>query len=257
MEVIRLNAMEGREIAKVSLAQLTPRTIATYRDERLKQVLPVTVNRDLDDISAILNHARKEWGIPVANLVAEIRRPSRGKGRDRILELEEEKRLFMALQGGRNEQGRFVGGTRNPWVKPVVQIALETAMRRGELLSLQWKNINFTKRTAYLPLTKNGDVRVVPLSQKAMQILQSLPRAISGKVFPLSAMALRKAFERACVYAGIENLHFHDLRHTATTRLAGKLPNLIELAAVTGHKDVRMLARYYHPKAEDMALKLG
>ncbi len=257
MEVIRLRAMERRSISKLALTSLSGKAIAAYRDERLKLVSPVTVNRDLDDLSAVLNHARKEWGVPVTNLVSEIRRPPRGNGRDRILEPNEEERLITALQGGQSEHGHFIQGTRNPWVTPIVQLALETAMRRGELLSLQWKYIDLQKRTAYLPITKNGEVRSVPLSPKALLILLGLPRAISGTVFPLSAMALRKAFERACERAGIDNLHFHDLRHTATTRLAGKLPNLIELAAVTGHKDVRMLARYYHPKAEDLALKLG
>jgi integrase len=161
------------------------------------------------------------------------------------------------LEGGRNAQGRFIKGTRNPWVKPLVQLALETAMRRGELLALEWQYVDLKKRLAYLPMTKNGEARTVPLSQKAATILSGLPKAISGRIFPISPMALRKAFERACESAGINDLHFHDLRHTATTRLAERLPNLVELASVTGHKDVRMLARYYHPKAEDLAKKLG
>jgi integrase len=80
---------------------------------------------------------------------------------------------------------------------------------------------------------------------------------MDGRVFPITANALKLAFERAVKRAGIEDLHFHDLRHEATSRLAEKLPNVIELAAVTGHKDLRMLKRYYHPRAEDLARKLG
>jgi integrase len=80
---------------------------------------------------------------------------------------------------------------------------------------------------------------------------------MDGRAFPITANALKLAFERAVKRAGIEDLHFHDLRHEATSRLAEKLPNVIELAAVTGHKDLRMLKRYYHPRAEDLALKLG
>jgi integrase len=76
-------------------------------------------------------------------------------------------------------------------------------------------------------------------------------------VFPWKAAALNKAFERLCWRAGIEDLRFHDLRHTATTRLAEKLPNVIELAAVTGHLSLQVLKRYYHPTAESLALKLG
>jgi integrase len=257
LEEIRLNALRRRSISKISLAALSAKHMAAYRDERLKTVSPVTVNRDLDDLSAILNHARREWGIPVSNVVSEIRRPSRGRGRDRVLDEHEENRLLESLEGGRDAQGRFSKGTRNPWVKPIVQLALETAMRRGELLALEWQHVDLKKRLAHLLITKNGESRTVPLSLKAVAILANIPRAISGRIFPITPMALRKAFERACETAGISDLHFHDLRHTATTRLSEKLPNLIELAAVTGHKDVRMLARYYHPKAEYLAKKLG
>lgn len=257
MEAIRLLAMEKRPIAKLALTSVTPKALAAYRDERLKVVSATTVNRDLDDISAILNFARKEWCLAVANPVTEIRRPSKGKGRERVLEPEEEVRLMAALNGGRNAQGRYTQGTRNPWVKPAIVLALETAMRRGELLALEWQYVDLAKCVAYLPLTKNGDARTVPMSKKAVEALSALPRSIGGRVLPITPMALRKAFERACEGAGIADLHFHDLRHTATTRLAQKLPNLVELAAVTGHRDVRMLARYYHPKAEELARKLG
>jgi integrase len=130
-------------------------------------------------------------------------------------------------------------------------------MRRGELLSLTWDNIDFRRRTAYLPETKNGEARTVPLSSRAIAVLTALPRSMDGRVFPITANALKIAFERAVRRAGIEDLHFHDLRHEATSRLAEKLPNVIELAAVTGHKDLRMLKRYYHPRAEDLARKLG
>lgn len=257
LEGIRLSALRRRSISKISLAALSAKHIASYRDERLKTVSPVTVNRDLDDLSAVLNHARKEWGMPVSNVVSEIRRPSRGRGRDRVLDKHEEKRLLESLEGGRDAQGRFIKGTRNPWVKLLVQLALETAMRRGELLALEWQNVDLKKRLAYLPITKNGESRIVPLSPQAVAVLSSIPRALSGRIFAISPMALRKAFERACESAGVQDFHFHDLRHTATTRLAEKLPNLIELASVTGHKDVRMLARYYHPKAEELVKKLG
>lgn len=258
LEAVRLKRMENRSWAKLSLAALSASVIAAYRDDRLKLVAPATINRELNILSAVLNHARREWGIPVSNCVAEIRRPPSGPGRNRILEPEEETCLMTALDDpGRDAQGRLASGTRNHWIKPVVKLALETAMRRGELLSLRWEQVDLNRQTAYLPMTKNGEPRTVPLSRAAVSLLAELPRSIGGRVFPITPMALRKAFERACVRAGIANLHFHDLRHTATTRLAAKVPNLIELAAITGHKDVRMLARYYHPKAEELAKKIG
>jgi integrase len=139
---------------------------------------------------------------------------------------------------------------------PLVQLALETAMRRGELLSMEWKHINLEERTVFLPITKNGTSRTVPLSTKAIGILRGLPRD-SSAVFPLSHMTVHNCFVHACKRAKIDDLHFHDLRHTATSRIAEKLPNVIELAAVTGHQTLQMLKRYYHPKAEALALKLG
>jgi integrase len=140
---------------------------------------------------------------------------------------------------------------------PLVQLALETAMRRGELLALRWENVNLMAQTALLPMTKNGTARIVPLSKKAVAILQALPSDKPGPVLSLTYMVVNNCFVAACERAGIVDLHFHDLRHTATTRLAEKLLNVIELAAVTGHQAIQMLKRYYHPKAETLAQKLG
>jgi integrase len=255
-EIFRLKGIEARPVANLFFTKLKASDIAKHRDDRLREVSPSTVNRELDDLSSLFNHARKEWGIRVENLVAQIRRPPRGKSRDRVLDIDEELHLMSALEGGRNAKGQFIHGTRNPWIKPLVLLALETAMRRGELLALRWNDVDLVRRTAYLELTKNGDSRVVPLSQKAIEVIKGLPKSTNGRVFPISATALRKAFERACETANILDLRFHDLRHTATTRISNKIPNLVELAAITGHKDVRMLARYYHPRAEALALKL-
>jgi integrase len=130
-------------------------------------------------------------------------------------------------------------------------------MRRGELLALQWKHIDLVKRVAFLPMTKNGESRTVPLSRNAVAVLQGLPRSIDGVVFPITANAVKLAFVRAVNACKLVDLHFHDLRHTATSRLAEKLPNIIELSRVTGHKDVRMLSRYYHVTAEALALKIA
>jgi integrase len=90
-----------------------------------------------------------------------------------------------------------------------------------------------------------------------MAVLNGLPRRISGKVFPITGDAVKKAFTRAVERAGLDNLHFHDLRHEATSRIAEKLENVLELSAVTGHKTLTMLKRYYHPRAKDLARKLG
>ena len=130
-------------------------------------------------------------------------------------------------------------------------------MRRGELLGLEWAEIDLVNRTAHLPVTKNGTDRTVPLSTTAVETLESLPRDITGKVFPISKTSLIGLWRSACKRAEIEDLHFHDLRHEATSRFFEKGLNVIEVAAITGHKDVRMPQRYTHLRAEDLAKKLG
>jgi integrase len=130
-------------------------------------------------------------------------------------------------------------------------------MRRGELLSLKWENIDLHARTAFLPDTKNGESRTVPLSSAAAQVLSELPKHITGAVIPVKFFSLDAAFKRACKRAGLEEVRFHDLRRTAITRMADKLPNVIELAAVSGHKSLMVLKRYYRPAPIDLAKKLG
>jgi integrase len=240
--------MQRHKIAAYSMAALTPSVVASYRDERLKTVSAGTIIRELCILSSIITHARREWGLPTSNPCALVRKPPSPQGRSRLLTGDEEIKLLNELLPIRR---------RSPWMIPIVTLALETAMRRGELLAMRWENVNLKAQTVLLPLTKNGSSRAVPLSRKAVAILEALPRLEAGPVFPLSYMTLNNCFVHACTRAGIGDLHFHDLRHTATSRLAEKLPNVIELAAVTGHQTIQMLKRYYHPKAEALAQKLG
>ena len=125
------------------------------------------------------------------------------------------------------------------------------------LTNLRWEHINFEKRIAHIPVTKNGESRLVPLSKAAIEILQRIPRGINGMVFQINGPALSAAVERARKKGNLIDFHFHDLRHMAITRLAEKLPNLIELSAVSGHKSLAMLKRYYHPDPELLAQKIA
>jgi integrase len=247
-DTIRLNAIARKSIANWSLANLSAARIAAYRDERLKEVSNGTVIRDLAYLSSIINHARREWGINSSNPVQHVRKPTSPAGRTRKLSDDEKSQLLQALEPM---------GRQNNWTKPVVALALETAMRRSELLALRWENLDLVRQTALLPDTKNGSPRIVPLSTAAVELLMSLPRNIAGEVFPIKYFTLDAAFKRAVKSAGLANFHFHDLRHTAISAMAEKLPNLIELSAVTGHKSLSMLKRYYHPSAENLARKLG
>ena len=245
---IRLKAICRRPICKNSIAALTPAKVAEYRDLRLTEVAAGTVVRELAYLSSIINHGRREWGIHANNPVALVRKPTQPKGRQRVLTSAERERLLAELQPT---------GRRNVWMLSVALLALETGMRRSELLALRWRDINLDRRTATLHMTKNGDSRVVPLSTSAAQTLAAMPRSICGAVFPITACALAANFDKAVARAQLPDLHFHDLRHTAITLMATKLPNLIELAAVSGHKSLKMLQRYYHPDVGDLARKLG
>jgi integrase len=245
----RLKALARKPIAKYSMVALTPSRIAEYRDNRLKEVSAGTVIRELAYFSCLINHARREWGINIDNPIPLIRKPETPPSRTRVLNELEKERLFDVLKP------RFKNS--NPWILFIVQFALETAMRQGEILALSWVDIDLNKRTAHLETTKNGDRRTVPLSTRAVQILQEIPRSIDGRVFPMNRPALCANFESACKRANIEDLHFHDLRHTAITNMASKFSNILELSAVTGHRQLSMLKKYYHPRAEDLALKLG
>lgn len=247
-DLIRLTAMKRNPLCQVSATALTPARLAKYRDERLASVSAGTVIRELAYLSSIINHARREWALHIQNPVTLVKKPTSPKGRERILSQQEQTRLFDAVQPT---------GRRSPWLLPIVRVALETAMRRGELLALQWKHVNLQQRVAVLETTKNGDRRVVPLSSKAVETLATLPHSIDGRVFPMTACAVSAAFDSAAVRACLTDLRFHDLRHTAITQMADKLPNVIELSAVTGHKSLKMLQRYYHPSAQDLAKKLG
>jgi integrase len=240
--------MQRHKMAAHSMAKLSPTVIAGYRDERLRTVSAGTITRELCILSSIITHARKEWSLPISNPCDLVRKPPTPRGRNRLLSADEELQLLDELKPI---------GRRSPWMVPLVLLALQTAMRRGELLSLRWDNIDLAKQIAFLPMTKNGSTRTVPLSSKAVATIARLPRSSDGRVFPLSEMGMEAAFRKACKRANILNLHFHDLRHTATSHLAEKLPNVIELASVTGHQTIQMLKRYYHPNAEVLAKKLG
>lgn len=248
-DTYRLKALARHPISKLSMSALTPIKVADYRDERLMLVSNGAVIRELSYFSSIINHARREWGINMVNPIPLVKKPTSPQGRNRILTEEELGRLYAALTPKIKSS--------NHWILPLTKFALESAMRRGEILGLRWEHIDFQKRTVFIPITKNGESRLVPLSSKAIEILKSLPRNLNGTVFPVNGTTLSAAIDKARIKAQLEDFHFHDLRHMAITRMAEKLPNLIELSAVSGHRSLAMLKRYYHPNPEQLAEKLG
>jgi len=246
-ESCRLRAFQRHSLAGRFVATLRGSDFARYRDERLRKVSPSTVRRDLSCLSHVFEVARKEWDVYCANPLRDIKIPAENKARERRLNPGEESGLLDAC-----------GRARNPFLLPVVRLAIETAMRRSEILGLRWEHIDLNRRTARLTDTKNGDSRAVPLSTSAIEFLRQLPRSINGQVFPgLTGEAVKLSFVRATRRAKIHDLRFHDLRHEATTRMFEKGFNIMEVASITGHKDLRMLRRYTHLSAEDLAKRLG
>lgn len=249
-EAPRLNALK-KTIGQFRVLQIQSRHIAEYRDARLKiGKSNSAVLNELSLISQVFEMAIKEWSIPiVSNPCKLIKKPKQPQGRERRLTDYEEGRLINASKA-----------SRAPLLHPLIVIALETGMRLGELLSLTWNNIDLAKKIAHLPTTKNGEKRTVPLSSKALVTLGNIPRSISSqRVFwTWSAKdGVANVWRRTCKKADIENLHFHDLRHEATSRFFERGLNMMEVASITGHKTLQMLKRYTHLKAEDLAIKLG
>ena len=196
--------------------------------------------------SHLFEIARKEWGMEsIINPVDNIRLPPPGQPRTRRLVDDEEAQLLATAKTYGGEIG------------PIITLAIETAMRRGEISAMQWENLNRKSRVLLLPETKNGTPRRVPLSSRALAALDGLPRRIDGKVWDMKPDSISQAFERVCLSAGVEGLTFHDLRHEATSRLFEKGLNPMEVAAITGHKTLQMLKRYTHLRAEDLVGRLG
>ncbi len=277
----RIKRWKAHPLSRKVLAILRGADFAAYRDQRTAAgIAASSVQKELVLIQHLFKTAKREWGMEgLQNPLEAVRKPTPDNARSRLFMADEERRLLAALTPQlRTAGGTFAeGGTGNPWIAPLVQLACETAMRRGELLALNWLHIDLDAAIAHLPETKNGTARTVPLTPVAVTLLRKLKPAdtIDGLVFNTTANAVnlgfpravkraRREYEKECAENGITpdprmlvDLHFHDLRHVATTRLAKLVPNVVELAAITGHKDLRMLQRYYHPDARDLAQRLA
>jgi integrase len=187
-EVARINGILRRPICHRTLTLLSTADLASYRDERLKTVSPATVVRELNTISHAIDTARRESGIHLAqNPCKLVRRPSPPRGRLRRLVGQEEQILLAAADTG-----------RSPYMRPLIVLAIETGMRRGELLTLDWKHVDLERRVAHLPLTKNGDSRDVPLSIRALETLRALRAGASGRVFNVAPNAVRLTWVGCC-----------------------------------------------------------
>lgn len=235
----------SKVLGEVRLIDMSIDVAREYKEYRLETVSGDTVRKEMSLVKRMIDYAMTEWNIhlPKGNPFNSVSLPSKGKARDRRLRAGE----FELIKKEARDYGGYIG--------VIFEFAIETAMRRGEIISLEWENINLDKKTAYLPDTKNGSSRTVPLSSRAIALLQGLERSV-GKVFCVNGDSVGKAFRRVTDKAGIVDLRFHDLRHEATSRLFERGLQVMEVASITGHKDLAMLKRYTHLDAEKLAFKL-
>jgi integrase len=240
----RIKQLLRHPLAQRLMVSLQAKDFASYRDQRLKQVGNNTVRLELALLSHLYSRAENEWSWPLTHALKAVSKPKPGDGRERRLEGDEEQRLRTAIHRPR--------ACAAIWLEACVDLALETGMRIGEILSLKWSQVDLEKCCVRLEKTKNGSRRTVGLTHKAESVLQTLPR-----VGPLvinsfyDTAGLDTAFARTCKAAGIEGLRFHDLRHEAASRFAPAM-QAHELAKLMGWKTLQMAMRYYNPKDADI-----
>lgn len=245
-EVVRLKRLSFDRIANKRLADLEPADFAEWRDWRSKEVAPGTVRREMTLMSSVLSTARREWGLISHNPISDIRKPASPPPRDRRVSVDELNKLVeVAGTNLTTATARAVHAFR---------FAVETAMRAGEIVGLTTETVDRDTRVATLPKTKNGTVRKVPLSTAAIELLKALPES-DGPLFDLTSQQIDALFRKARDKSKIVDLRFHDSRHEAITRLAKKL-DVLSLARIVGHKDIKMLMIYYNATAEELAQRL-
>lgn len=249
-EIQRIDVLQRHDLAYRTLIGLSQQDIASFRDERLQSVAPSTTVRELAILSHVIEVAIRDWGMPLArNVVKLVRRPVIRNERSRRLTGDEEQRLLDACAGG-----------KIPFFKTLIIIAIETGMRRGEILGLQWCDISHNRRVISLKMTKNGSGREVPLSQRAFDALTEWKTRADPdqpRVFPMAPGSLEQAWYRLLTRAEVTELRFHDLRHEGVSRLFERGLNVIEVSSISGHKELRMLKRYTHLSADDLVGRLG
>lgn len=253
-ELLRLEAFQESvpELRNLRMSAITSDHLGKWRDKRSKKVAPSTVNRELNLISALFEVARKEWKWIAVNPVHDVTRPTNPKPRDRRISDDEARKMLDALGYERGTAPT----TKQHEIAIAFLFALETGMRQGEILGLEWERVHLARQYLTLPMTKNGDGRSVPLSSAAVALLKLLGQKLGGPCFSITSASADTLWRRARRTAKIADLHFHDSRHEAVTRLAKKL-DVMDLARMIGHRDLKSLMVYYNATPSELASRLG
>lgn len=218
------------------LHEITPLMVEKFKAERIKEVSPATANRGLSCLRSILNRA-SAWGkFKDKNPVSSVKFFRENNGRLRFLEKEDIVKLLENC---------------NDYLRPIVVVALNTGMRRGEIFNLKWHDIDFKRNIIYLLKTKGGEKREVPMNETVEDTLIKVRKhpespyvfhGEDGKPF----YNLRKSFFTACKKSDIINFRFHDLRHTFASQLVMSGVDLNTVRELLGHKSLEMTLRYSH-----------
>lgn len=217
------------------LGEIRPQDVEAYKARRIAGVKPSTVNRELALIRHLYNTAI-QWGYVERNPVQGVKLFRENNERIRYLSHDEEARLFAVLPEK---------------YKAVITIALQTSLRMGEIRSLRWRDVSFETSTLTVARSKDGEVQRIPMNRIARETLERLPRT-APIVFPDLPRHLSERFLELADRAGLQDFHFHDLRHTYATRLRQAGVDIYKVKELMRHKDIRMTLRYAHIGAGEL-----
>ena len=244
IEIYKLRLIQRYPVSKNKLSYLTKKHFENYRDERLKEVKSGTVHAEIMLLKRVYKIAIEQWGYGIIkNPLSSIILPPPHTPRKRRLTQREQIDVCFAAKSQRNN-----------YICSVIEFAIETGMRRSEILKLKWHDINLETGFASLYETKNGEDRKVPLTKRCIEVLNQLSRN-HEHVFPISVTCLHQAWRRALRKAGVKDLRFHDLRHEAVSRFFEMGMSVPEVALISGHKDLTQLFRYTHLNPENVFKK--
>lgn len=240
-------------IGEMSIHNITPQILTSWRNERLAQVSPGTVLKDISLFSAIFTYAQKELFLVENNPFFLVSKPAQPKSRRRRISEDEIEKILKA----HNYEIGQVPLTMEQYIAWAFLFAIETTMRQGEILDIERCNIH--KDYIHLPDTKNGDSRDVPLTENAKQLLMLIPNNGSKKLLDIQQSSLQNMFGDRIKKLKIHDLHFHDTRHEGISRMVNlrKVPVEV-LMKITGHKSPKILINiYYNPTVSEIGEMLN
>jgi len=230
-----------------TLAKITPKLIVEYKSSRYTMgVKPATINRELTCLRKAFSLAKREWEWCRDNPVSRVSAEKGANKRDRWLTEEEEAQLLAMCPS---------------WLRELMLFALHSGMRLGEILALTWNGVDLFRKTVTVFRSKNGERRTVPANQTVMALLKEKAKVrhlTTNMVFPsrtgtlIDPNHLRRALRTATRKAGLQDFHFHDLRHTFATRLVQSGVDLYKVQRLLGHKSPTMTQRYAHHYPESL-----